>query len=149
MSDKTIQSLAKELSRAFVTNKRNDGQEYVHLKEGSPEWMTEVVRAIHGDKLPDDTTYRFIERCADAIADAGDDPTEAIYSMEADIYTSDLTAWLHARNDHVFYLDEALSEDAPKSGFDLLYAAQKRQIEEIGSALVSELEARVTETEPA
>ena len=60
MTATSIQKLAEQLSAAFETKKRNDGQEFVSLKDGSPEWMTDVIRATHGDKLPDDTVYAFI-----------------------------------------------------------------------------------------
>lgn len=141
---KTVYGLAKELSQALVHDKRNDGSEFVKLADGSPEWMTDVVRAIHGDKLPGDTTYRFIERCADAIADADDsvDLQDVIAEMEPDVYTGKLTAWLAARVDHVYYMTQALEDFGGdvKDGFALLATAQKCQIEEIGFALVSELE---------
>jgi hypothetical protein len=139
----SIQKLAEQLSAAFETNKRNDGNEFVSLKDGSPEWMTDVIRSAHGNKLPDDTTYKFIERAADALADSDEqsDPYEVIQEIEADIYTSDLTAWLHARVDHVFYLNEVLEECSGISdGAQLLMAAQKKQIDEVGYALVSALQ---------
>jgi hypothetical protein len=76
----TIPELAKQLSDAFVTNKRSDGAEFVHLADNSPQWMTDVIRAVHGDKLPDDTTYPFIERSANALADS--DVTYADHACE-------------------------------------------------------------------
>src|ERR1700730_15315183 len=95
----TVQKLAAALSQAFQTKKRNDSNEFVSLKDGSPDWMTEVVRAAHGDKLPDDTVYAFIEKAADALADADEDaePSDVILEIEPDPYTAGLTAWLHAR----------------------------------------------------
>src|SRR5689334_2352080 len=97
----SVHSLAAKLSKAFQTKKRNDGNEFVSLKDGSPSWMTDVVRAAHGDKLPDDTVYAFIGKAADAIADADEDadPQDVISEIEPDSYTSDLTAWLNARPD--------------------------------------------------
>ncbi len=142
-SNSTVHSLAVKLSEAFQTQKRNDGHEFVSLKDGSPAWMTGVVRSVHGDKLPDDTVYALIERCADALTDANEDadPYEVIAEIESDIYTHDLTAWLHARVDHVYYLTEVLEEGTGMTdGFQLLTAAQKKQIDEVGYALVSALE---------
>lgn len=146
---KTIQSLAGELSQAFEHDKRNDGQEFAKLKDGSPQWMTDVIRACHGDKLPDDTVYEFVERCADALADYDGEPSDAITEIEPDPYTNDLTGWLHARNDHVYYLSEALEEFGGdiRDGFQLLAIAQQKQIQEIGFALISELEKQVEESE--
>lgn len=143
---KTVKELASELQQAFVTSKRNDGAEYVHLKDGSPDWMTEVIRDVHGDKLPDDTVYSLISRCVDAIADGGDDPQESLDDIEPATYTNDLTAWLHARNDHVYYLTEALEESEFKDGFALLSYALSIQIREIGGALLAALE-NVTDTD--
>jgi hypothetical protein len=135
-----IEKLAEQLSAAFETKKRNDGNEFVSLKDGSPEWMTQVIRSAHGDKLPDDTTYAFIEKAADAIADH-EDPQEAIAEIEPDPYTAGLTSWLHARVDHVYYLTEVLEEGTGiTDGFQLLAAAQQKQLHEVGYALVSALE---------
>jgi len=148
---KTIQQLAEELNNALTHDKRNDAQEFVHLKDGSPSWMTDVVRSVHGDKLPDDTVYRFIERCAEAIAnsDAQEGPIETIDEIEADIYTHDLTAWLHARADHIEYLTQALEEFEAKEGAQALMIAQKIQIDEVGQSLVSELVKIAKEQEDA
>jgi hypothetical protein len=143
MSDTTsIQKLAADLSKALETKKRDNGQEFVSLKDGSPEWMTQVIRSAHGDKLPDDTVYSFIEKAADALANASEDaePSDVILELEPDPYTAGLTAWLHARVDHVYYLTECLEENPYDDGFQLLAAAQQKQIHEVGYALVSALE---------
>jgi hypothetical protein len=143
MTATAIQKLAASLTKALETRKRDNGNEFVCLKDGSPVWMTEVIRSAHADKLPDDTTYAFIEKCADALADADEDaePSDVILEIEPDIYTADLTAWLHARADHIFYLNEVLEEcSGTTDGAQLLMAAQKKQIDEVGYALVSALE---------
>lgn len=130
---------AQLLYDALETKTRENGDKFVCLKDGSPKWMTEVIRGIHGDKLPDDTTYDLIERCAGAIQDV-DDMQEAIDELEPDSYTGELTAWLAARVDHVYYLTQALEEFEPKDGFAALAIAQQIQIREIGSALIQALE---------
>jgi len=84
--------------------------------------------------------YAFIEKCANAIAESGDDPSDAISELEPDCYTGELTAWLAARADHVYYLTEVLEEIDIKDGFQLLALAQQKQIQEIGFALILELE---------
>jgi len=136
-----VKTLADELYSAFQNDKRNDGTEFVHLKDGSPEWMTQVIHTAHGDKFPDDTVYEFVYRAAMALADAGDYLQDAISEIEPDIYTHDLTAWLHARVDHIEYIDQAISEFGQfDSGFNLLSAAQKMQIDEISYSVLSSLE---------
>ncbi len=142
----TLISLAKEMQEQMTTGKRNDGTEYYHLKNDHPEWMTNIIHAVHEDKMPDDTTYRFIADALDIICEleddaSGDDIREAIYERtEADVYTSDLTEWLNARNDHVYYLTEVLEEIDIKDGFQALSAAQAKHREEVALNLVNELE---------
>lgn len=138
----TIQELAKQMCEAFVTDKRNSGAEFVHLKDGSPQWMSDVIRKVHGDKLPDDTVYRFIEWSASALAEYdvdGTEPIEAIYELQPNIYTNELTGWLHERADHIDYLDQAIQEYRESGASDLLSLAQKFQIDEVGSSLLHEL----------
>jgi hypothetical protein len=148
----SIQKLAEQLSGAFETKKRNDGNEFVSLKDGSPEWMTQVIRSAHGDKLPDDTTYAFIEKAADALAEMDEDaePSDVISELEPDTYTADLTAWLNARPDQVYFLTEVLEEGTGiTDGFQLLQAAQQKQLHEVGYALVSALEEAAEQMEDA
>jgi hypothetical protein len=136
-----IQELASQLSEALERKSRTNGDEFVCLKDGSPQWMTDVVRSVHGDKLPDDAVHAFISRCADALAESDDeDASGAIYQIEPDAYTHNLTAWLHARADHVYYLSEVLEESTPTDGFQLLAMAQQRQIVEVGQALIAGLQ---------
>jgi len=151
-SDSTsIRQLAALLSEALETKKRNDGNEFVSLKDGSPEWMTQVIRSAHADKLPDDTVYAFIEKAANALADASEDaePSDVISEIEPDPYTASLTSWLNARPDHVYFLTECLEENRFDDGFQLLATAQQKQIQEIGFALVSALENAAEQIEDA
>lgn len=106
---KTLKDFAHEMSRAFVGDKRNDGTEFRKLRDGSPEWMKDVCFKAHGDMGPDDHRYEMIEEVCDALADH-EDEDEARDSLEADIYTSELTGWLHSRVDRTGYVDEALEE---------------------------------------
>lgn len=130
-----VKTLATQLGAAFDHRTRDNGDAFVCLKDDSPEWMTTIIRIAHEDKLPDDTVYTLIERCADAIADA-DNPSEAISELEPDSYTHELTAWLNSRVDHVYYLTQALQECEPKDGFQALAIAQQLQIHEVGEALI-------------
>jgi trans-aconitate methyltransferase len=146
---KTVSELAGELSNALESKTRDSGATFLCLAKDSPQWMTDVIRKVHGDKLPDDTTYDFIKRAACQLADVQeDDPdacTEAIESMESDVYTNDLTGWLHARVDHVYFLTQALEEFEPKDGFFALQQAQNIHIREVGHALLAELAALAAE----
>lgn len=139
----TLQDLAKEMSQAFEGSTRVSGESFRKLKEGSPKWMTAIIHAAHGDMLPDDWRYAFVEEVCDTLADA-EDADEV--QLEPDIYTNDLTAWLHSRADRVGYITEALEEGLGfKDGFQLLAYAQLREKEEVLAAMREALVDRVIE----
>jgi len=148
----TVITLAKELQEYLTRSTREDDTTYVHLKDGYPQWMKDVIREAHGDRLPDDDVYERIEDIIDTLSDIDDDASEdeiqeRIDGIEPDVYTSDLTEWLNARNDNVYYLTEALEEMEIKDGFQLLAYAQSIYIREIANTLISELQKLVDEQE--
>jgi len=142
---KKVIELAAEMSENFETKTRDDGKEFVCLKDGAPDWMKDnVIFPVHGDKGPDDTVYRFVQMAVDTISECDDDMTkddiqDRLFEIETDIYTSDLTAWLNARTDHIYYLTQALDEFGITDGFQALGVAQKIQIDEITGAVFQAL----------
>ncbi len=148
----TLQTLAREMSQAFEGATRpTSGETFRKLKGDAPEWMTTVCRKAHDEAsiLPDDWRYAFIEEAVDALAAsedavdalaASEDADEARNSLEPDVYTSDLTAWLHSRNSRVYYLSEVLAEYGSfRDGFQLLAAAQMIEKEEVFQQVVDAL----------
>ena len=104
--------------------------------------MTTVCRLAHDDGrlLPDDWRYAFIEQAVDALAEH-EDADEARFCLEPDMYTSNLTAWLHSLNSRVYYLGEALAEYGPfRDGFQLLAAAQMIEKDEVFQQVVAALQ---------
>ena len=121
---KTVNELAREALEWFITDTRNNGEKFIKTKEGRPDWLENLIFTAHDDMLPDDYRYKFIEDALIMIADQDEDADLDCPEIEADIYTSDLTKWLHSRNDRVCYLTEALEEYEIKDGFQALYLAQ-------------------------
>lgn len=111
----TVRSLAKEVNHLLKIGHRDNGDAYIFLSPGAPEWMGNLVHAAHSDMLPDDYRYEFIVEALNAIIEY-DDTDEARDSLEADIYTSDLTGWLHSRNDRINFVDESRSEWGADAG---------------------------------
>lgn len=104
-----VKSLAGAMHAQFEQKTRTDGHtEFWALKDGAPEWMTDVCRASHNSArmLPDDYRYEFIVDALSAIADH-DDEEDARDSLEADVYTGHLTAWLASNINRIAYCDEA------------------------------------------
>jgi hypothetical protein len=146
----TLHTLAKQMSLAFEGGTRaSTGETFRTLKDDAPEWMTVVCRKAHDDArlLPDDWRYAFIEEAVDALSEH-EDAYDARGSLEPDIYTGNLTAWLHSLNSRVYYLDEALAEYGTfRDGFQLLGAAQMLEKEEVFGQVVAALEDHLDEME--
>jgi len=136
---KTVSELAKEALEWFETGTRDSGEEFVKTKDGRPEWLTNLIFTAHGDMVPDDHRYKFIEDALQYISDQDEDADLDCPEIEADIYTSDLTKWLHSRNDRVCYLTEALEEYEIKDGFQALYLAQLCERGEVYDSVLNSL----------
>jgi hypothetical protein len=114
MSAPALHEIAREAVEAFETATREDSTSYVRLKDDAPEWIGEAVQKAHGDFLPDDWRYAYIEGSFRLIADAGED--EGLdeladqFADDSDIYTGNLLAWLSSNLRRVGYVDEARDE---------------------------------------
>lgn len=101
--------------------------------------------------LPDDWRYEFIVDALDAIADH-EDEDEARDSIEADIYTAELTGWLHSRVDRYEYCDNAAQEfgasDTLLGSLQLGQLMEKHEVfDSVLSSLRDQLETLETEDE--
>jgi len=138
MTMSTIKQLAEQMSQAFEVRTRDNGDKFRCLKDDCPEWMDDVVSDAHGSMLADDWRYEFIENAVDKISEADDDASDddlsdLEYELEADVYTSDLTGWLHSRADRLGWLDQATEESGGEfdSAFNLLSAGQLLEKQEV------------------
>jgi hypothetical protein len=139
--------LAIALSKQFETAKRNDGKEYLRLREDDKyaKWMQEVIFAGHLDTFPNDESYSACQKIIDTIAELDasafedNEILENLDEIEPSCYTSDLTSWLNSNNSYVYYLTEALEELDVKDGFQLLTYANSIWLREMTEAIVSKL----------
>lgn len=108
-TDDRVKELAVKAANHLVTKTRDDKSEYISLKAGAPQWMKDLCRAAHDNAriLPDDFRYDFIASALCLISEADD--LDDISVMESvDVYTADLTRWLHSKVDRYGYCDEYL-----------------------------------------
>ena len=137
----TIQEKAAEIRRMFTEKTRNDGSKY-----WSTDSEDEAIRAMcheaHGEMLPDDWKYRCIVDALDLIADA-DDVDDV--TIEPDVYTADLTAWLASHNGRVDYLTRVLEEFGTTDGIGAIAMAQAFEREEVYFSVLSSIRAMVEE----
>jgi len=152
----TTTTLARALADAFETAKRDNGDEFVRLREGSPEWMQEAIFAAHGDgdMLPNDWSYRLCSSMADGIAEALeydadadlDDALHEIADGAVPVYTGQRLDWLASHLHRMGMVDEAIEEAGGLSGKDGSGIAEAigwailRECEAIGRALVDAIE---------
>lgn len=138
----TIHILAGALYDAFEHKTRANGDAFVSLKDGSPDWMQEAIHEAHGDMLPDDWRYRAVMDAAEAIYDAGadgdTDDAHGAFIDAVDVYNHDLIRWLGSHGARPDYVDNAVDEFGWPDG-GLMAAIQLGQAEERGEVFDSVL----------
>jgi hypothetical protein len=140
-----LQKLAGETRGFFHSIKRGEDSVWV-TTDDRPDWVQTMCHEAHGDMMPDDWRYEFI---VEALTELEDTEDADDINLEADIYTHDLTAWLHSRADRYSYCDEAFEEygadpkQFPNPMISLLQWGQVREKEEVLNAVRSFLESRI------
>jgi hypothetical protein len=155
MKTTTIKEVAQEMLNHMKTGKRDSsGESYVYLEISAPEWMRDIAYKAHGNRVPDDYIWQYIQDALEIITEVDDDASEEevrdqFYEIEADIYTSSLTEWLGSNVSNVYYLTEVLEEMEIKDGFQLLAVAQQKQRQEVAEAVLQGICERINEVSNA
>ena len=141
----------QELSDAFTRSKRDNGETFYTLKDGSPEWMTGTIYSAHNaidSRLPDDWIYEAVASLASNY-NTCDDPDEArdreseVCDGLVDVYTNALTAWLASHLGNVGLCDEAAEEFGLEGHNDLDHRIRMGQLiayQRISSTLIDAIE---------
>jgi len=147
---------AAEEAQRWMTTKQRGDETIVVKKDGAPAWLEQLVFDAHGDKLPDDWTYSVIDDAIDFIVDAGPDCYWDDLAMEfannVDVYTSELTGWLHSRVDRYGYCDqfaESQGWEHVEGTTQLLSGGQYEERYEVFSSVLRSLEEQGAEIEEA
>lgn len=137
----TLQQLASQLFDAFEIRTRDNGDQFVALRDGSPEWMREACHAAHGDMLPDDWRYAAIRDAAAALAGGADpDDGHEFADNAVEPYNADRIRWLASHLFRVDYCDEAAEEYGGEGGMiDRIGWGQYREASEVWALLVEAL----------
>lgn len=127
----TIQELADRFSQEFITATRRNGTTYIKRKTRELDDLQDLIYKAHDGLLPDDYRYQFTLESLEAIANH-DTSDDALTSLEPDIYTFDLTAWLHSNNLRLHYVSMAQQEWGPMDdGSQILEMAQLMEKQEV------------------
>lgn len=140
----TVESLAAEVNAALVRDERDDGTKFVKFADGSPDWMTDLSRAAHGDMMPDDWRYEFIEDAVSALENGDEEPNDVDSAYP---YTADRLRWLGSHSDRPGYCDEEAEEYSMESTgiLTLIALGMGREMRETFDLVKSFLEGRVEE----
>lgn len=154
-TETTIYSLAAEMASWFESRTRANGDKFLTLRDGHPEWMKQVCFEAHdsptvGTIMPDDYRYEMINECLDIIAECTneDELEDAKWDrLSAPDYTVDLLQWVSSHIRRADFCDAYADEMGERS--DLIgqirdgYTYELREVFElVVSALNTVLEAR-------
>ena len=132
-----VKTALRMLAEAYKMKTRDNGETFYIVEIDPDDPLRKFIQRNSNEACDNfsqaDHWYECLGDWLDQLnsEDFGDesDAHEIVADQEADVYTADLTAWLHASNDNVYMLTEVLNEYEPKDGFELLAMAQQRQRE--------------------
>ena len=141
-----VERMAHAIAQNFHTIERQKDDKIVFKEQNAPEWITEVLYAVHTAEgfefMPHDTTCEFIDEAARVLADSSADTFDKLLdeerNMQADVCASDLLRWAQ---DNPKRLYEQLDSCA-MSIMQSLSIAQEEHKREIFDILLNELRER-------
>jgi hypothetical protein len=141
-----VEQMAHAIAQNLHTIERQKDDKIVFKKDISPEWITEVIYAVHTaegfELMPHDTTCEFIDEAARMLADSSADTFDELLdeerNIEADVCASDLLRWAQ---DNPKRLYEHLDSCA-MTIVQCLSIAQEEHKREIFDILLNELRYR-------
>lgn len=152
----SMRTMAEIARGHFMHDKRADGSEYWRKRDNAPDWIDALCHEAHRYGpgvwdvfLPDDTRYEMIVSALDAISEH-DDIDAAMDSLEPDIYTHGLHAWLASHNMRSSYVDDARREGLCGEGTDVdadIAMGQLMEMREVFTSVRDSLESRISDEE--
>ena len=141
---------AGTLRAAFEQLEREDGTTYWHLTdEADTDDLTDWLRDLHDDELPNDWRYETIVAICEALMDEDDlsnacpgELAVGIANNLTDIYNHSLFQWYADNPSRVAYIEEAVSEGLIDSNADTiarLIVGQSQCIEGMAYRIVERL----------
>jgi len=138
-----------QLLSSFERSSRDDGSEFLKLSSISPDWMRHAVMAAHDEELPNDSRYRLIRDCLQALSDDGvesqEEALEASLELSLDLIptsTGELLQWFSQIPRRLGDCDEALSQErvSELTTYEILSEGFRLAAEEVISSLADSLE---------
>ena len=144
----TIKTLAQIGVNSFTQkqcDKSRMPDEYFYIrKDDAPEWVTQLVKDVHGEMFPDDYKYKFVVDALEALADADDiDTAEEIMRDGIELYTYKLMHWVQSHTDRLAMANEHGKEFEADTIEAFLTGGQFNERWDVFSLVLSTLETLV------
>jgi hypothetical protein len=132
-----VAELAAEANGLLVRDRTRD---ILVPADGAPQWFTDLCHYAHGDMMPDDWRYEFIQDALSALADGADEDRMDLDGLYP--YSADRLDWLASHLDRPGYCDEAAAEAGGPPGEILAFVAwgMDRELREAFELVRSKLE---------
>lgn len=149
----TMAILAAYAESWFVRKSRDNGDSFESLRDGRPEWLSDLVYSAHDGLLPDDWKYSTVRAALDRISeseaetrDDAMDESSSFADEAVDVYTSDRYSWLSSNLTRSGYVDEATETfGAAADVVEAIGRGQYLEAEEIYGLVCEGLDSRLDE----
>lgn len=140
----TLNAQILEFQKAFGKVTRDDRSTFFILKDDSPEWMTEIIRACHDGCMPCDIIYDGIVTILDSLINYDFDAIELddiIYEVSDDFINNyNLWTWARDFSDSSQYIEEYREELCyTDTILNTLCQARRLWLQFIANTIISEL----------
>lgn len=137
----TIGSVAREMLNNFTRKDRNDGMPFWDLRE-NVEWQHRLVVDACGERVLGPEAYSAVFKILLEIylAENKEQAEDFLYDIDPGSNVSELTAWLHASDKHVDYLNRVLRRGKPADARNLLAEAHKLYLQDLGVRLIEAID---------
>ncbi len=151
MTATTIQQLATDCGKYLVRHPEFKSEDHPNAKrlvlaDECPQWFSDLVYKAHGDKLPNDWSFEFVEDAVMHLQDTDDiDSPPDLDSLYP--YTADRLSWLSSHLDRPSYCDDAQSEwGVVGNVLELIAGGMSYELEEVYSIIRDGLLERLEQT---
>ena len=115
-SEQAVRDFAAQVAEHFESGCRKDESTYWSMKDSAPDWVREMVHAVHDNCriLPDDHLFEQVVHSLEAI---GDGSTPDNFTGEPGVYYREQIDWLASAPHRASLVDDAHDEFGwPKDG---------------------------------
>lgn len=140
----TIGSVAREMLQNFTRKDRKNGAPLWDLRE-NVAWQHRLIMEACGERQLGPEAYSAVFKILLEIylADNREQAEDFLYDIEPCQDTAELTAWLHASEKHVEYLNRALRGQKSTDARKILAEAHKLYLQDLGVRLIEAIDSYI------